>query len=201
MRFYSSDSGDEAEAEREAIQWLESMPDAEAQDVIDAAIAEFDSITGCDAETCEQSEQSEQSLVEPSPCAKCGSISCWWDGLGSRHCDQCDPPVRSQFIANRCRELLADYAANIFPVRYSDVDECRRHYRKYHEPQDHPELEADVLQPVTHELKPKACAGHKSPDNWQWSDSPAGWRASCRLCGGFVGYEKRMKTRDFLAKQ
>jgi hypothetical protein len=131
-----------SDAERRAIQWVESLSPFDASAVVRDAIVELDSITGCDAETCEQSEQCEQSSLspllatstaeiavannlrticeqsfEPVPCAKCGGISAWWDGNDNRHCDQCDPPIRSRFIAERIQSLLADQAIGRFPTR------------------------------------------------------------------------------------
>lgn len=52
--------------------------------------------------------------VEPVPCKVCGEIEAWWSFDGARHCDRCDPPNRSNLIAERAKVLRQRAIGRIF---------------------------------------------------------------------------------------
>ena len=43
--------------------------------------------------------------VEPVPCPICGEIDAWWSFDGAGHCERCEPPNRSNLLAERARLL------------------------------------------------------------------------------------------------
>ena len=130
-----------SDPERRAIQWTESLSRIQGQQVLEAAVVQLNEIAGgarcaneklrtnelsqtvaVDSSQCqnELNEPYEQS-IEPENCPKCGSISVWLDATGKRHCDQCDPPIRSQFVASRVQALRERYEAGIYPVKNRKV--------------------------------------------------------------------------------
>ncbi len=202
--------GHSSDPERRAIQWVESLSPSNSRAVVSAAIVQLDSITGRTDQTREQSEQSEQAAAcsfsgtgreqseqseqtfEPVPCAKCGSISAWWDLADGRHCDQCDPPIRSQFIASRVKLLLADYAVGKYPTNGRAIRRIRGN-RQPIETNSKDRILSRIF--TAWQVEPVGCQGHKERENWIETEGNRGAvRVTCSLCGGFVGYQKRAKS-------
>jgi len=124
----------DADPERAAIRWLESLTPTEAAVVVETASREWAELVDADhnlgawaeqqlSKPCEQSEQSEQrvdhilavdadatweqAVEPPSPCQRCGSLEVWWDGKGGTHCIACEPMARAQRIHDRAVRLRA----------------------------------------------------------------------------------------------
>ncbi len=76
--------------EREAIQWVEDLPPAEAEAVVDTACREWDEIV---------------SEAWPEPCGQCGASELWQNALGRWRCIKCDPPTQSIKALNRAGRI------------------------------------------------------------------------------------------------
>ena len=49
--------------------------------------------------TDEENQDLDQFLYEdPVECSECGQIIAWWDAWGVRHCQHCEPPIRSELL-------------------------------------------------------------------------------------------------------
>ncbi|NLX95980.1 MAG: hypothetical protein GXY83_07375 [Rhodopirellula sp.] len=120
-----------ADPEREAIQWIESLPPAEAEQVVETAIREWREIVGAteteavETPVVDQVEATivvspieatevvewEDGIEPPPPCDKCGSLELWETVGGSWHCQRCDPPIRSEMLRLRARRLRKEAEA------------------------------------------------------------------------------------------
>jgi hypothetical protein len=198
-----------SDPERLAIQWVESLSRIEGQQVVEAAIVQLNEITGCGQGSCEQMDFDEQSQplaavlpegsceqseldeqsIEPTACPKCSSISAWFDMTGGRHCDQCEPPTRSQFIAEHVCTLKDQYSAGVFPTKSRAVNKPKKELKPYDEPS-----KEFVLNKIfaAWGIKPRACPDHWRRSSWIETKTDAGAdRFTCAKCGGFVGYSSR----------
>lgn len=105
----------EAAAEREAIRWVERLPDAEASEIVQEAIADWRSIvdgggdeTPADAGTGDPGWHWEQDTVDPDevpPCPACSSLIAWQAMTGVWHCLLCDPPRTADRLRRQARQV------------------------------------------------------------------------------------------------
>lgn len=51
----------------------------------------------------------DQEVVEIQECPKCGGLLAWWDMLGRRHCETCEPRKPAEALRNRAACLRAKY--------------------------------------------------------------------------------------------
>lgn len=51
----------------------------------------------------------DQQVVEIQECPKCGGVLAWWDMLGRRHCEACEPRKTAEALRNRAAYLRAKY--------------------------------------------------------------------------------------------
>jgi hypothetical protein len=139
---------------------------------------------------CELNELCDQGYADAEPCRRCGSLLLWWDALGGVHCESCEPPVRSRFIAARVQSLLVDYAAGKYPTKNPRFHATKQQLEPSGEPAPGRSRE-QILSRIfaAWDVVPKYCPDHRNPAKWQ--EAPVTGkriRVMCSTCGGFVGY-------------
>jgi hypothetical protein len=100
------------QAEREAIQRVESLSPETAEIVVGTAVREWDALTGGDEpEVVDLDAWLRENTVTPIECGKCGSLDRWQDLAGGWHCGKCDPPIRARVTRERVARLRRQYAS------------------------------------------------------------------------------------------
>ena len=69
---------------------------------------------GLTAESDDNGALAWDTAIEPEWCPACRGINAWWDFSGARRCARCDPPNRSNLIAERAKLLRQRATRRIF---------------------------------------------------------------------------------------
>ncbi len=113
--------------ESDALASLDGLPAATADEALEAALALWDVPLGT-VEPVDQQPHRDgltagpddngalawDTAIEPVWCPACRGIDAWWDFSGARRCARCNPPNRSNLIAERAKLLRQRATGRIF---------------------------------------------------------------------------------------
>ncbi|NUQ65463.1 MAG: hypothetical protein HUU20_23590 [Pirellulales bacterium] len=101
------------DAEREAIQWVETLSPTQADEVVATALREWREIVeettqamGRDDDQDDAEVVDWEEAIDPfEPCPSCGSLLQWESTAGTWQCLSCEPPTRAKRLRARARRL------------------------------------------------------------------------------------------------
>lgn len=116
----------EAADERDAIQWLDSLPESDAKEAIGQFVQDWTEISGGDRLLVVDTEAAGDEIAAPDPCPGCGGIERWQDVTGDLYCPECKPPRAGARLRERAERIRRRH-----PRGANDGENSHPHVEKY----------------------------------------------------------------------